>query len=53
MNDHVKSAFDLASFAVIGATLVEWLSAVAALFTVYKDDVLESGILYDWPVLET
>jgi hypothetical protein len=30
MNDHVKSALDLSSFAIVGATLAEWLPALAA-----------------------
>jgi hypothetical protein len=34
MNDHVKSAFDISSFAIVGATLVEWLPAVAALLSI-------------------
>jgi hypothetical protein len=34
MNDHVKSALDLSSFAIVGATLAEWLPAVAALLSI-------------------
>jgi hypothetical protein len=34
MNDHVKPALDVASFAVVGATLAEWLPAVAALLSI-------------------
>jgi hypothetical protein len=34
MNDQIKSAFDIASFAVVGATLAEWLPAVAALLSI-------------------
>jgi hypothetical protein len=34
MNDHVKSVLDVSSFAVVGATLVEWLPAVAALLSI-------------------
>ena len=30
MNDHVQCAFDLSSLAIVGATLVEWLPALAA-----------------------
>ena len=30
MNDQIKSAFDVSSFAIVGATLVEWLPALAA-----------------------
>jgi len=30
MNDQIKSAFDISSFAIVGATLVEWLPALAA-----------------------
>ena len=34
MSDEVKSAFDVASFAVVGATLVDWLPAIAALLSI-------------------
>jgi hypothetical protein len=34
MNDQVKSVLDVSSFAVVGATLVEWLPAVAALLSI-------------------
>ena len=34
MNDHVKSALDASSFFIVGATLVEWLPAVAALLSI-------------------
>ena len=30
MNDHVKSAFDISSFAIVGATLIDILPALAA-----------------------
>ena len=34
MNDQIKSVLDVSSFAVVGATLVEWLPAVAALLSI-------------------
>lgn len=34
MNDHAKSALDASSFLIVGATLVEWLPAVAALLSI-------------------
>ena len=34
MNDHVKSALDISSFAVVGMTLVEWLPAAAAALSI-------------------
>ena len=34
MNDQIKSAFDVSSFAIVGATFLEWLPAVAALLSI-------------------
>ena len=34
MNDQIKAVLDVSSFAVVGATLVEWLPAVAALLSI-------------------
>jgi|TARA_R110000822_G_scaffold16020_1_gene54899 hypothetical protein len=34
MNEQIKSIFDIGSFAVVGATLAQWLPAVAALLSI-------------------
>jgi len=34
MTDHAKTIFDVGSFAIVGATLTDWLPAVAALLSI-------------------
>ncbi len=34
MNDQIKSAFDISSFAIVGATFLEFLPAIACLLSI-------------------
>ena len=50
MTEQSKIAVDISSFAVVGATLVEWLPAIAAIFSIIWSviRILETETVKKW-----